>query len=239
MAGAGRCRLQLGDSNFTELVLESEDSWLLMFGATCPKCQKMMPALKSVRRVPRTVLAQLPNSHGVPTQAADAIAEHQESFGVPVTKFGTVGLEESPGTYELFWIEKMPSFKLLHPQLNIMYDYVGDSENGGLCCFENDACKGDTDLFRRCLEPLHENLREFVLNVDHDKSACRSTEKDIPQKKTIWDSIILAAPRVLWKHLVKAHGLPIMLGCTSILLLMCSVAAYMALGPAPAKKKTK
>jgi hypothetical protein len=42
-----RC-LQLGDSNFTQQVLESEDSWLLMFGVECQKCQKILPALKQV-----------------------------------------------------------------------------------------------------------------------------------------------------------------------------------------------
>lgn len=191
---------------------------MLMFGATCPKCQKMLPALKA---------------------AADAINEQEESVGAQLTKVGAVGLEDSPKTYELFWIEKMPSFKLLHPRLNLMYDYVGDSENGGLCCFDNDACGGDTDLFERCLTPLDKNLRQFVLNDLHDHSACRSTEKDIPKLKTIWDNFLLAAPRVLWKHLVKAHGFPIVFGASFAVVGMCAVVCYMALGPSPVKKSRK
>lgn len=171
-------------------------------------------------------------------QAADAISEHEKAVGSKLTKVGTLNLNDAPKTYELFWIEKMPSFMLLHPRLNLMYDFVGDSENGGLCCFDNDACGGNTELFERCLTPLDKNLRQFVLNDLHDHSACRSTEKDIPKPKTIWDNFFLAAPRVLWKHLVKAHGFPLMCGASATVVGMSAMVCYMALG-SPPKKKTK
>lgn len=149
-------------------------------------------------------------------QAVDAVADHQTASGIPVTKVGLLDLADSGAIYEQFWIEKMPALKLVHPKLDIMYDYVGDSNNGGLCCFD-DSC-GEADLSRRCLEPLDENLKEFVLDLDHVKPSCRGREKFIPHKRhPVYDSFFLAAPRVLWKHLVKAWGLPLMLSCVGVL----------------------
>ena len=163
-------------------------------------------------------------------QAGDLIAEYEAGGGGPTTNIGTLALGDAGATYEMFWIETMPSIKLLHPGLNVMYDYVGDKDNGGLCCLENDACGGDKDLFSRCLQPLDENLKQFVLNLDYEKSACRGIEKDIPRPRTIWDNIFLKAPAILWEHLVKAFGWPIMAGCVAMLVGLNVLVMYMLLG---------
>ena len=101
-------------------MLESEDTWLLLFGVQCSRCQKILPALKAT---------------------AAAIGEFEDGGGGPATQIGTLSVSDAPNMYEMFWIEKMPSLFLLHPKLNAMYAFVGDESKGGLCCLEDDACK--------------------------------------------------------------------------------------------------